>query len=116
VADDLGGYIHSGSAFDSLQTRRGVDLHDDRSVFAFQHVDAGDLQIEDLSGSYGGSLVFGIKHHALSLAAAVYVAAEFGPRSSAAHGGDYSIAHHERADIASFAFRYKLLHQHILLH
>ena len=114
VIDHGTGDIQSGTLFDSLESGGGVDLHDLRSVGGFEHIDAGDLEAQDLSGLNRGLAIGFVQNDGFGFSASVDIAAEFVTLGDTADRPDDSIANDHRPDVAAFAFGDELLDQHVL--
>jgi hypothetical protein len=108
------GDVQPGCPFDSLEPRRGVDLHDDRPLGALEHVDPCDSETHDLSGAYGGVGVHRIEIDGLDAAAAVDIGTELVTAGLPAHRCHHAIADHEGPNIASPAFGHKPLDEDVL--
>ena len=103
------------AAFDAFQPRRGVDLHDQRAILAFQQVHTGHPQPHDLGRPHGGLLVYVVQLHRFGQAAPMHIAAEFLALGHAPHGRHHLIAHDKGPDVLAFALGHKFLDQNVLL-
>src|SRR5690606_9149826 len=98
VVDDRARHVEIRRRLDALQPRRGVDLHDQGTFVAFEHVDAGDAQSHDLSRAHGGLLVHRVEGDRLHATAAVHVGAELVAVSDPTHRGDHPVPDDQSAD------------------
>ena len=115
VVDDRAGDVELGGHLDALQPGRRVDLHHQRPVFAFEHVDAGHAESHDLRRAHGRALVDGVEFDRLDRSTAVHIRAELVTRSRPSHRGDDAVAHDEGADVTAAALGDELLNEHVLL-
>ena len=77
----------AGGFFDSFQAGRGIDLHDHRPFFRFEHVHAGEPQSQDAGGRQGRLAILGRQTNLGRGAAAVQIRSEFPSDGLPPHGG-----------------------------
>ena len=104
IVDHGARHVDAGGALDAFEARGAVDLQHHGTVLGVEHVDAGDVEPEDLGGVDRGLLVGGLQGDAHGRRPAVEVAAELPLARRALHGRHDLAADHDGAEVAPFGF------------
>ncbi len=111
--DDLAGNVATGRLFNTLESRRGIHLHNHRAMIGPEQIDPCDPQAHGLGRSHRGRPLLRRELDAFGDPAAMKVGSKLPLGTLAHHRGDNSFAHDETTNVGATGLADKFLYEYI---